>query len=177
MVHLSTVQNDSELKPALVEGMERVHLEHPAEDETSESVYGSRFASEGLPAGAMPDGEMPKDVAYRLIKDHLSLDGNPMLNLASFVTTYMEKEAEMLMQESLSKNFIDYEEYPQTADIQAKCVNMIARLYNIPTHDDAEGNAMGTSTVGSSEVHRLFPIFVLKRLTTCPRPSCSPPSP
>ena len=64
-----------------------------------------------------------------MIKDHLSLDGNPTLNLASFVTTYMEEEAEKLMQEALAKNFIDYEEYPQSADIQAKCVNMIARLF------------------------------------------------
>lgn len=101
MVHLSTVDKDSDLSAPIVAGLENVKLEQPGPDEISESVYGSRFASEGLPSGHMPDGEMPKDVAYRLIKDHLSLDGNPMLNLASFVTTYMEEEAEKLMQESL----------------------------------------------------------------------------
>ena len=54
-----------------------------------------------------------------------------------------EEEAEKLMAEALPKNFIDYEEYPQTADIQNKCVNMIARLYNAPTKA-GEDNAMGT---------------------------------
>ena len=54
------------------------------------------------------------------------------------------------MAEALPKNFIDYEEYPQTADIQNRCVSMIARLFNAPTQHE-EDNAMGTSTVGSSE--------------------------
>lgn len=54
------------------------------------------------------------------------------------------------MADALPKNFIDYEEYPQTADIQNRCVSMIARMFNAPTHDEEE-NAMGTSTVGSSE--------------------------
>ena len=54
------------------------------------------------------------------------------------------------MAEALPKNFIDYEEYPQTAEIQNRCVSMIARMFNAPTHDDTD-NAMGTSTVGSSE--------------------------
>ena len=71
-------------------------------------------------------------------------------SLASFVTTYMEDEAEKLMQEAFSKNFIDYEEYPQTADIQNRCVSMIARMFNAPTSSEEE-NSMGTSTVGSSE--------------------------
>ena len=84
-----------------IKGMENIKLEQPSEDELSASVYGTRYASEGLPSESIPDGEMPRDVAYRLIKDHLSLDGNPVLNLASFVTTYMEDEAEKLMQESL----------------------------------------------------------------------------
>jgi glutamate decarboxylase len=129
MVHLNRVTTDADLAKPLVPGLDHIKLAEPDADEVSASVYGSRFASQGLPHGEMPDGEMPRDVAYRLIKDHLSLDGNPTLNLASFVTTYMEDEVEKLMQESLSKNFIDYEEYPQTADVQAKCVNMIARLF------------------------------------------------
>lgn len=62
----------------------------------------------------------------------------------------MEPEAEKLMSDAFAKNFIDYEEYPVSADIQNRCVNMIARLFNIPTHDD-DTNAMGTSTIGSSE--------------------------
>jgi glutamate decarboxylase len=85
-----------------------------------------------------------------LIRDDLTLDGTPTLNLASFVTTYMEDEAEKLMVDAFSKNFIDYEEYPVTADIQNRCVSMIARLFNAPTHEE-ECSAMGTSTIGSSE--------------------------
>lgn len=162
MVHLSTVNKDNELGSPVSKEFEKFRLDEPGPNEVSESVYGSKFASEGLPSGAMPEGEMPRDIAYRLIKDHLSLDGNPVLNLASFVTTYMEDEAEKLMAEALSKNFIDYEEYPQTADIQAKCVNMIARLFNAPTHDGSE-DAMGTSTVGSSEAIMLSTLALKKR--------------
>ncbi|MCJ1285247.1 hypothetical protein MMC26_004587 [Xylographa opegraphella] len=162
MVHLTTVPNDDVAQAPLVEGLEHIKFEQPQEDEVTASVYGSRFASEGLPGHSLPEGEMPRDVAYRMIKDHLTLDGNPVLNLASFVTTYMEEEAEKLMTEALPKNFIDYEEYPQTADIQNKCVNMIARLYNAPT-DANEENAMGTSTVGSSEAIMLATLAMKRR--------------
>lgn len=96
-----------------------------------------------------------------MIKDDLSLDGNPMLNLASFVTTFMEDEAEKLMAESFSKNFIDYEEYPQSADIQNRCVNMIGRLFNAPT--GKEDGAVGTSCVGSSEAIMLG-VLAMKRV-------------
>ena len=85
-----------------------------------------------------------------------------MLNLASFVTTYMEDEAEKLMTEAFSKNFIDYEEYPKSAEIQNRCVSMIARLYNAPTHDDTE-NAMGTSCIGSSEAIMLGTLAMKRR--------------
>jgi len=73
----------------------------------------------------------------------------------------MEEEAEKLMVEAFSKNFIDYEEYPVSADIQNRCVNMIARLFNIPTHDD-NTNAMGTSTIGSSEAIMLATLAMKK---------------
>tara|TARA_R110002003_G_scaffold1035_13_gene22165 strand:+ start:3094 stop:3456 length:363 start_codon:yes stop_codon:yes gene_type:complete len=66
-------------------------------DDYTATVYGSRYAAEDLPRHEMPDKEMPPQVAYRMIKDDLTLDGTPTLNLASFVTTYMEEEAEKLM--------------------------------------------------------------------------------
>lgn len=66
------------------------------------------------------------------------------------------------MAEALPKNFIDYEEYPQTADIQARCVSMIARLFNAPTHDDSE-TSMGVSTVGSSEAIMLGTLAMKKK--------------
>jgi glutamate decarboxylase len=73
-----------------------------------------------------------------------------------------EDEVEKLMTESFSKNFIDYEEYPQSADIQNRCVSMIARLFNAPTHDDT-ASSIGTSTVGSSEAIMLGVLAMKKR--------------
>ncbi|MBV1767577.1 MAG: glutamate decarboxylase, partial [Methanobacterium sp.] len=75
------------------------------------------------------------------------LDGNPSLNLASFVTTWMEPEADQLIMESVDKNYVDTDEYPQTLKIQERVVNMLSRLFNAP--DDCE--ALGTATIGSSE--------------------------
>lgn len=66
-------------RASIVPGLEHISLEAPGEDEFSTSVYGSRFAAEDLPSHEMPEKEMPKEVAYRMIKDELSLDGNPML--------------------------------------------------------------------------------------------------
>ena len=90
MVHLASVPNDKAANAPVVEGMENLKLDpNDMEDEVNISVYGSRFAAECLPKHEMPEKEMPKEIAYRMIRDDLSLDGNPMLNLASFVTTYM----------------------------------------------------------------------------------------
>ncbi|KAL1998472.1 hypothetical protein VTN02DRAFT_6117 [Thermoascus thermophilus] len=162
MVHLATVANDSDLVEPIIARVDTLGLDPAGKDDYSTSVYGSRFAAQELPSSEMPETEMPRDVAYRMIRDELSLDGNPMLNLASFVTTYMEDEAEKLMLECFSKNFIDFEEYPRTAEIQNRCVNMIARLFNAPTADD-RAHALGTSTVGSSEAIMLGTLAMKKR--------------
>jgi len=163
MVHLSTIRNDAENDTPIGQLL-RMSLadEDTPGDNYCSSVYGSRYALEALPTDEMPEEEMPKDIAYRLIKDDLSLDGNPMLNLASFVTTYMEDEAEKLMQEGLSKNFIDYEEYPQSAEIQNRCVNMIGKLFHAPTHQEDE-HSIGTSTVGSSEAIMLATLAMKRK--------------
>ena len=163
MVHLASVPNDQAANAPPVKGMGDLSVKpNDDDDEVAASVYGSRFAAECLPMHEMPEKEMPKEIAYRMIRDDLSLDGNPMLNLASFVTTYMEEEVEKLMAEALPKNFIDYEEYPQTADIQNRCVSMIARMFNAPTADENQ-NSMGTSTVGSSEAIMLGTLAMKKR--------------
>ncbi|KAK7948632.1 glutamate decarboxylase [Apiospora aurea] len=163
MVHLANIPNDADIKDKLPDAVKKISLQLSNEDDSfTTSVYGSRFAAEDLPRHEMPEGEMPKEVAYRMIKDDLSLDGNPMLNLASFVTTYMEDEAEKLMTESFSKNFIDYEEYPQSADIQNRCVSMIGRLFNAPTDDSNAAGAIGTSCIGSSEAIMLG-VLAMKR--------------
>ncbi|CAJ2511951.1 Uu.00g075760.m01.CDS01 [Anthostomella pinea] len=162
MVHLSKIAGDSQTGPDLPEAVKKISLQlSNDEDRFTTSIYGSKFAAEDLPKHEMPEGEMPKEVAYRMIKDDLSLDGNPMLNLASFVTTYMEDEAEKLMTEAFSKNFIDYEEYPQSADIQNRCVSMIGRLFHVPTDDG--GDAIGTSCIGSSEAIMLGVLAMKKR--------------
>ncbi|RDW65785.1 glutamate decarboxylase [Aspergillus mulundensis] len=161
MVHLASIKKDEDFEP-VTKRVDSIKLDTTDEDEFSTTVYGTHFATRQLPHTEMPDREMPRDVAYRMIKDELSLDGNPMLNLASFVTTYMEDEAEKLMADSFSKNFIDYEEYPQSAEIQNRCVNMIARLFNAPT-DSEDDHPMGTSTVGSSEAIMLGTLAMKKR--------------
>lgn len=161
MVHLGKVQTDREIADSKLPELENLDLGPVDQNEITTSVYGSRFAAQDLPRHEMPDGEMPREMAYRLIKDDLTLDGNPTLNLASFVTTYMEPEVEKLMVDAFSKNFIDYEEYPVSADIQNRCVSMIARLFNIPSHDE-NTNAMGTSTIGSSEAIMLATLAMKK---------------
>lgn len=80
MVHLATIPHDKQVNSSLVEGMEKVNMgASGSEDTFTTTVYGSRFAAEDLPKHEMPENEMPKEVAYRMIKDDLSLDGNPML--------------------------------------------------------------------------------------------------
>jgi glutamate decarboxylase len=67
---------------------------------------------------SLPETETPKDVAYQIISDELMLDGNPRLNLASFVTTWMEPECDKLILSALNKNYIDMDEYPITTEFQ-----------------------------------------------------------
>jgi len=116
-------------------------------DEWTASTYGSPYFSAGLPKYRMPENDMPAKDAYQMVHDELNLDGNPVLNLASFVTTWMEPEAKNLVTENLNKNFIDHDEYPQTQVIHERLVNMLARLFNSPEGADS----VGTVTIGSSE--------------------------
>jgi glutamate decarboxylase len=79
MVHLATVKRDSENVEPLVKRVDSIKLETTDDDDFYSTVYGTRFAAEQLPQTEMPEKEMPREVAYRMIKDELSLDGNPML--------------------------------------------------------------------------------------------------
>jgi glutamate decarboxylase len=115
--------------------------------------------SERIPRHRIPDAEMSPDLAYQIIHDELMLDGNARMNLATFVTTWMEPQAERLMAECLDKNMIDKDEYPQTAELEMRCVNTLSRLWHSP---DAE-QATGCSTTGSSEAAMLGGL-ALKRL-------------
>lgn len=110
-------------------------------------TYGCRAMAHPIPKYALPHDELDSRTAYQLVHDELMLDGNARLNLATFVTTWMEPEAEQLMAETFNKNMIDKDEYPQTAELESRCVNMIARLFNAPD----EQSAIGVSAIGSSE--------------------------
>ncbi|PQE29469.1 glutamate decarboxylase protein [Rutstroemia sp. NJR-2017a WRK4] len=163
-----SIPTNKKIGEPLVEGVEKLTMAPSTqEDLFTTSVYGSKFAAEDLPKHEMPEGEMPKEVAYRMIRDDLSLDGNPMLKYdmpedRNSTKADFEKEVEDLMTESFSKNFIDYEEYPQSADIQNRCVSMIGRLFNAPANDEGDA-AVGTSTVGSSEAIMLAVLAMKKR--------------
>src|SRR5512132_1320259 len=82
----------------------------------------------GVPKNRLPDGPMEPDTAYQIVHDELMLDGNARTNLATFVTTWMEPQARALMAECGDKNMIDKDEYPRTAELEQRCVNMLSRL-------------------------------------------------
>jgi glutamate decarboxylase len=112
-----------------------------------------------MPKTHLNDGPIPAHTAYHLIHDELMLDGNARLNLATFVTTWMEPEAVRLMAECVDKNMIDKDEYPQTAELEARCVSILADLWHAP---DVE-NAIGCSTTGSSEACMLAGLAFKRR--------------
>jgi glutamate decarboxylase len=118
-------------------------------DEHLQNTFASRYVRNPLPRFKMPEKSIPKEAAYQIINDELMLDGNPRLNLASFVTTWMEPECDKLMMASINKNYVDMDEYPVTTELQNRCVNMIAHLFNAPVGEDE--TAIGVGTVGSSE--------------------------
>ncbi len=116
----------------------------------SERKYGkshNRYSTEEVPKYDFPEKSMNSRTAYQLIHDELNLDGNPDLNLATFVTTWMDPEADKLIMENLHKNFIDHFEYPQVNNIEQRIVNILAKLFNVPR----DSEFVGTSTIGSSE--------------------------
>jgi glutamate decarboxylase len=112
-----------------------------------------------VPRNALPDDEMAPASAYQIVHDELLLDGNARLNLATFVSTWMEPEARALMAACFDKNMIDKDEYPQTAELESRCVNMLARLWNAPS----TGEATGCSTTGSSEAAMLGGLALKRR--------------
>ncbi|MEG2625830.1 MAG: glutamate decarboxylase [Christensenella sp.] len=103
-------------------------------------------ADEAMPQNALNEKSISAEVTYRLIKDELIDEGNARQNLATFCQTYMEPEVTRLMAETLAVNAIDKSEYPKMTEVENRCVNIIASLWHAP-----DGEAMGTSTVGSSE--------------------------
>src|SRR6201997_2014383 len=115
-------------------------------------AYTGRLSTTPVPALRLPDEDMEPAAAYRFIHDELMLDGSSRLNLATFVTTWMDPQAGVLMAETFDKNMIDKDEYPATAAIEQRCVCMVADLFHAEDlRDDDPSSAIGVSTIGSSE--------------------------
>ena len=127
------------------------HVAHHNPIQLTEATVHHGSLEGAMPRHRCPDQGMDGDAAYDLITSQLLLDGNARLNLATFVTTWMPKIATELMAETADKNMIDKDEYPQTAQIEARCVNILADLW----HADVEEEATGCSTTGSSEAAML----------------------
>jgi glutamate decarboxylase len=111
------------------------------------------------PLHALADDPVPADTAWQLVHDELMLDGRSRLNLATFVTTWMEPQAGLLMAECVDKNMIDKDEYPQTAEFERRCVNILADLWHAPDPADV----IGCSTTGSSEAAMLAGMALKRR--------------
>jgi glutamate decarboxylase len=146
----------------MMEG-EAVALKHPKSPRgrTDDLAVAPLFGLEArtIPRHELPRDELAPDVAYQIIHDELMLDGNARLNVATFVTTWMEPQADRLMAECLDKNMIDKDEYPQTAEFESRCVAMLSRLWHAP---EAEA-ATGCSTTGSSEAAMLGGLALKRR--------------
>jgi glutamate decarboxylase len=108
-------------------------------------LFGNRFLTEEVASQEFPETGMPPVEAMRLVAEDLALEGDPARNLATFVTTWMEPEAQRIIAENLHRNFIDHAEYPRTAEIEQRCVRMLADLFHAP------GETTGARTQGSSE--------------------------
>jgi glutamate decarboxylase len=119
-----------------------IHSELRAEDI---ALFGNRFLTEEVPTREFPEAGMPAVDAMRLVDEDLALEGQPDRNLATFVTTWMEPEAREVISANLHRNFIDHAEYPRTAEIEQRCIRMLADLFHAP------GPTTGARTQGSSE--------------------------
>ncbi|WP_342379735.1 glutamate decarboxylase [Myxococcus stipitatus] len=128
-----------------------LHGKEEVRDHLNDDVYASPDLSVPMPKYRIPDEEHSPDHAYAVVHDELLLDGNSRQNLATFCQTWSEPQVHKLMDECLDKNMIDKDEYPQTAEIETRCVNMLADLWHAPH----AASTMGCSTTGSSEAAML----------------------
>jgi len=128
-------------------------------DKDNISIFGSADVAKPLPSKSFPAHAMHAEQSYQLIRDELMLDGNARQNLATFCQTWDDSYVHKIMDLCISKNMIDKDEYPQCAEIEQRCVRMIADLWNAP---DA-ANTIGCSTIGSSEACMLGGMAALHR--------------
>jgi len=128
-----------------------LHKKEDVRDILDDDIYSAADLSVSMPKFKFPAGENDPRHAFRVVADELMLDGNSRQNLATFCQTWLEPEVHALMDLTIDKNMIDKDEYPQTAELEERCVHMLADLWNAP---DA-ANTLGTSTTGSSEAAML----------------------
>ena len=128
-----------------------LHKKKAIPEDLISDAYASSELQSTLAKYKFPKQQEEANIVYNAIHDELILDGNSRQNLATFCTTWMEPEVKKLMTENVDKNMIDKDEYPQTAEIENRCVHMLADLWNAPD----VANSIGTSTTGSSEAAML----------------------
>jgi glutamate decarboxylase len=128
-----------------------LHSRDNDRDNAHEDVYASTDLGVVMPQHEIPRQEHSASHAYSVVHDELMLDGNSRMNLATFCQTWVEPEVHKLMDEAIDKNMIDKDEYPQTAELESRCVQMLADLWHAP----AAASARGCSTTGSSEAAML----------------------
>jgi glutamate decarboxylase len=124
-----------------------LHRKTDLRPEVPDEIYASHDLSVSVPRDKFPKGPQDPRHAYAIVHDELMLDGNSRQNLATFCQTWSEPQIAQLMAECVDKNMIDKDEYPQSAQIEARCVHMLADLWHCPE----AAKSIGTSTTGSSE--------------------------
>ncbi len=111
-------------------------------------IFGSQAMREATPAETIPEHKTPAVIAYQMVKDETFPQTQPRLNLATFVTTYMDDYGTRLMNDAIGINYIDETEYPRVAVMCGRCINMVANMWNTPEKGDWKTGAVG---IGSSE--------------------------
>ncbi|MDN5762221.1 MAG: glutamate decarboxylase [Microlunatus sp.] len=131
--------------PELLSWQEKQMEEIAQPSDADAALFGNRFVTQEVPTRKFPEAGMTAQDALRLVSEDLALEGDPARNLATFVTTWMEPEAQRIIAGNLHRNFIDHAEYPRTAEIEQRCIRMLADLFHAP------GETVGARTQGSSE--------------------------
>ena len=125
-----------------------MNKEKMATENVADAIFGSEEMREPAPAEFIPKHRTPGDIAYQIVKDETFPQTQPRLNLATFVTTYMDDYGTKLMNEAVGINYIDETEYPRVAVMCGRCINMVANMWNTPEQGDWKTGAVG---IGSSE--------------------------
>ena len=142
MAHFVTCVDSENLKFRIMD------KEKLATGNFADEIFGSEEMREPAPAEFIPKHKTPGDIAYQIVKDETFPQTQPRLNLATFVTTYMDDYGTKLMNEAVGINYIDETEYPRVAVMCGRCINMVANMWHTPEKGDWKTGAVG---IGSSE--------------------------